>query len=287
MMAPSRRPENLPDFSDPPVVEVVLSVQFASLTAFRTIHVGLLWQEFRDQFPEASEHPPLPPVFETFGLTPASGFVMPAPRLEFLQTPPISRQWFAKSDGSELIQFQPDRLVHNWKKRGPDHSYPRYEHIREQFEAEIFKVNSFLERHALGTVKPNQCEVTYVNAIQLRTDADHKARLSEIVTVWSDRTSDNFLGILEGADLQAHYLMRDDDGTPYCRLHMLAAPALRQDSAEPVVRMELTARGRPTADTIPAALDLLDREREVVVRGFASVTTSEMHARWGRKDAGA
>ena len=60
------RPPDLPDFDNPPLVEVVLSVQFSDLQSYRTVHPGLLWErKFRESFPEFAEQPPLDPLFET------------------------------------------------------------------------------------------------------------------------------------------------------------------------------------------------------------------------------
>ena len=42
-MALNGRPEDLPDFRDPPLVEVVLGVQFATVAGFGSVHAGLLW----------------------------------------------------------------------------------------------------------------------------------------------------------------------------------------------------------------------------------------------------
>ena len=46
----SRSPD-LPDFGNPPVTEVVLGVQFGTLDRLLAPHLGLVWTEFRDQFP--------------------------------------------------------------------------------------------------------------------------------------------------------------------------------------------------------------------------------------------
>ena len=66
----SDRPADLPDFTDPPVTEVVLGVQFNSIEHFLAPHVGLLWQALTPDFPYAEEHPPVGPAFETFGENP-------------------------------------------------------------------------------------------------------------------------------------------------------------------------------------------------------------------------
>jgi len=63
-----RRPADLPDFERPPVTEVVLSLQFASLPGLKNVHAGLLWQHFSTRYPNVEEYPPIAPVFETFGL---------------------------------------------------------------------------------------------------------------------------------------------------------------------------------------------------------------------------
>src|ERR1700722_7390502 len=61
-----RRPADLPEFGVPPLTEVVLGAQFDVIPGFLTPYVGLIWQRFRDSFPFIEEHPPVPPVFETF-----------------------------------------------------------------------------------------------------------------------------------------------------------------------------------------------------------------------------
>ena len=45
-------PTPLPDFENPPVIEVVCGVSFAPLTDLKAVHLGLLWERFRDRYPE-------------------------------------------------------------------------------------------------------------------------------------------------------------------------------------------------------------------------------------------
>jgi len=80
----------LPDFTNPPVIEVALSVQFEPLSGFRTSHFGLLWSDFRRQFPRTEEHPPRPPVIDQFGIRRAPKMdvrvemALPVPQCRFL-----------------------------------------------------------------------------------------------------------------------------------------------------------------------------------------------------------
>ena len=46
----TERPSDLPDFSSPPVVETVLSVQFDRLKAAHSAHFGLYWREVLSRF---------------------------------------------------------------------------------------------------------------------------------------------------------------------------------------------------------------------------------------------
>jgi hypothetical protein len=107
------RPSDLPDFRDPPLNEVLLGVQFAQAKGYSQIRVGEVWGLFKSAFPEVEEQPPLQPSFEVFGLPQAAqgwaGFVM---------GPTHNRFWFLTRQKDELIQFQHDRLLHNWRKVG-------------------------------------------------------------------------------------------------------------------------------------------------------------------------
>lgn len=50
------RPADLPDYDNPPVNEVVIGIQFDQL-AITGAHIGLFWEELRDEFPKPLEQP--------------------------------------------------------------------------------------------------------------------------------------------------------------------------------------------------------------------------------------
>jgi uncharacterized protein (TIGR04255 family) len=56
--------DGLPEFSNPPVVEVALSVQFTPLPGFRPIRLGRLQDTWRAEYPHYEEQPPLAGVIE-------------------------------------------------------------------------------------------------------------------------------------------------------------------------------------------------------------------------------
>lgn len=277
----SDRPGDLPDFSAPPVVEVVLSIQFERLAAFRTPQIGLLWAEVRDRFPKFEEHPPLDPVFEKFepGAPVKIGL-----QIETCDVPPLPRIWFLNEDGSHLLQVQPDRLIHNWREAGLGYAYPRYERLRKAFAEEIRLFENFIERERLGELVVNQCELTYVNHIEPGEAWQRHGELSEIFQNWSELRNRSFLPEPEDVGVNARYVMRTLQGVPFGRLHAKMQAAWRISDKRPIYVLNLTARGLPQDSGAEGALTFLDTAREWIVKGFADLTKPRMHRTWGRID---
>jgi uncharacterized protein (TIGR04255 family) len=272
----------LPDFSAPPVVEVALSVQFDRLTKLRTPQMGLLWHDmFRERFPSTEDHPPLESVIERFDTPTARSGI---PRIELREYPPTPRCWFLNPPGTELIQVQQDRFVHNWRKAGTAADYPRYEHVRKTFESELNRFNEYINRESLGAFVPNQCDITYVNHIAAGNLWKSHGELNQVLTVFERRYSDDFLSAPEDAVIRMRFVIPDKSGQPLGRLHATLKPGYRNGDHQPFFLLDLTARGRPIGDGIAGVLAFLDLGREWVVRGFASMTTQTMHKEWGRKN---
>ncbi len=265
-----------PSFERPPVAEVVLSIQFASIPNFGSVHIGLLWQEFHNVYPKVSEQPPLAAVFETLG---AVALTKPQFRLEMVQAP-MSRFWFEPEDGGHLLQVQQDRVIHNWRKRD-DEPYPRYEPIRERFEDEINTILAFLSRERLGSIEPNQCEVTYTNLIVLPDGTNPHDHLERITPLWGGWRVESELAPLENAGLNMRYLLRSED-IPVGRVYVDFQPVFFSQDANPAIKLEITARGKPQDSSVEGAFRLLDAERRAVVRTFAHVTSEEMRIEWGQ-----
>lgn len=273
------RPSDLPDFEQPPVDEVVLSIQFGTVPAFQNARAGLFWNRIRSVYPLVSEQPPIAPVFETFGPG-----VQAAPfGLQFQASfaPPTPRFWFEDSSGVDLLQLQQDRILHNWRKRQATQEYPHYEAIRDRFEKEVYELADFMRAEKLDDLRPNQCEVTYINAIRLPDDTNPQRHLEQITPLWKGETAP-VEGEAELTVLQHRYVIHDGD-KPFGRTYVNFAPAFTMLDSAPVVRLEITVRARPRDESIGEAFRLLDYERGVVVRTFAAVTTKTMHDFWRRK----
>jgi uncharacterized protein (TIGR04255 family) len=268
------RPEHLPDFELPPLVEVVLSVQFASPLQYRDVYAREVWALFEEQFNQVEEQPPLPPQYEVFG-GPGPGAVQF--KFERMTGPLRNRYWFLAPKGHELIQFQHDRFIHNWRKVGSANSeYPRFEAIREKFQDELTRIDEFYRRKGWGPIRPNQCELTYVNRMPLVLDRPLPPSFyfrKMDVSLVGDAT--DFVIQLQQT------ILSKDKGSPIGRLY-IDASTQPDESGSRQLAMNLTARGVPAEPTIPAALAFLVDQRELVVNTFAEFTSEAAHQLWKR-----
>lgn len=256
------------------MIEVALSVQFERLDV-TTLRLGLVWQRFRDRFIRVEEKPELDAAFERFGPLEKT---VPGVRFE-VGAAPWPRLWFINEAGNELVQVQRDRFIRNWRKTDGQPDYPRYSNLRAAFVSDWEIFAGFVTEELKSSLVPNQCEVTYVNIIE----ATDPSRLDQVLSFISGSYSDAYLAKPERAEVQFRYVLKDEMDKPWGRLHVAATPAMRATDNQPVVRLSLTARGNPPTHDMEGAMNTLDAGHEAVVRGFASITTPEMHAAWRRK----
>lgn len=271
-MALSNR--TLPDYERPPVIETYLGVQFTPLTKFSIPHFGLYWSKIRDEYPDFQVQPPLIPVVEQFG---AALMVQPKIGVELVSVPDV-RCWFIEKSGRMLTQVQRDRFVHNWRKRALDDKYVHYDKIKPKFSNEWRNFCAFLQEADVGTPEINQCEISYVNHLELGGGWMSYGELNKVVAPWSGNFSDNFLPKPESVTIAAHYIIPDEKG----RLHIEMQPAIRQEDAKEILQLNLTARGKPQSSKLEDILEWFDIGHEWIVRGFTDFTGKEMQKFWGR-----
>lgn len=267
--------QSFPDFTNPPVDETVLSVQFAPIAGFGAPHFGLYWATIRREFERFQMQPPIASVTEQFGPSPR---VAPRMGIQFVTEPEL-RCWFLDQSGGRLLQVQRDRFIHNWRRITGNELYPRYPSIRTTLHKEWLGFCAFLDREKLGQPQVNQCEVTYVNQIEIGNGWNGYEELSRVVASWSGARSGSFLPHPDRVNMETHYLLPNNLG----RLHIAIEPVIRGRDAREVLQLTLTARGAPKSSTIDDIFAWLDLGREWVVKGFGDFTTPEMHKIWGRK----
>ncbi len=270
------RPRDLPDFDNPPVVETVLSVEFEPLKAMRMVHFGLLWKEYIKRFPRTEARPPLESAMENF---PESAPRQLGLQLRTYENPPTPRLCFLNGEGTELLQFQPDRFIKNWRKRAESDRYTRYERNKKAFDKEFATFQRFVSRNKLGAVKIRQCEVTYVNHIVAGDGWKDYSDIERIFTIWVNPPGEQFPGHATDIALHARFTIPDQTGQPIGRLHADISPAIRTADSRPMYVLNLTARGQ-----LGDGYDFLDLGRRWIVKSFAELTTPDIQKIWRRKD---
>jgi hypothetical protein len=97
--------------------------------------------------------------------------------------------------------------------------------MREVFFEELQRLDAFVARGKLGSVKPNQCEVTYVNNIQPSGIWEHSGQAERVFRTWTPLASGSSLPAAEDVRFSVRYVIADDQGQPLGRLHVKVQPA--------------------------------------------------------------
>ncbi len=263
------RPAHLPDYKFPPLNEVVLGVQFSQIEGYHQILAGEVWNLYRGHYPKVEEQPALAPVFETFG-----GRAGPLLQFGFMAGANHDRFWFVAPDKAELIQFQADRLLHNWRKTDEgDNPYPHFEQMIEKFTAELKTLQDYFLSLSKQRLQINQCEVSYINQINLSDSRD----LSEWLRFLT------FPDICKPDDISftTRRALNDKDGKPWGRLFIEGGSGINRFGG-PTLQVTLTVRGAPFTGDIDSAVQFIGKGREVIVTTFAEIMTDDAQKKWER-----
>lgn len=263
----------LPEYARPPVVEVSVGIQFSGLGHYTSLIASDFYDRIKRNYPTVEEHSPLDAAFETFGIRAADEAV----KFELIATPPQPRFFFISQDGSELIQFQKDRLHYNWRKSGGAGEYPRYPNVRANFEKAFNTLSDWVARHNLGSVNVTQCEIVYVNQIPLINSSSEQCGLSQIFP-WFD----GLPGRTEDGNFQFRQRLVDEQKRATARLTcglQYGTDQLGQREA----RLMLLVRGRSNEEDGEDYLTFFDEGRKVIVHTFTNITTAHAHEMWGRQ----
>lgn len=267
----------LPDFDQPPVTEVIIGIQNAT-TQFSNVHAGMFYERMKKRFPKVSEQDPLAAIFETFGPNPVqSGF-----HLQFGRTP--TRYWFVTEDDCELIQIQNDRFLHNWRQTQASDRYPRFKKLFSEFVLELDAWQKFLQDQNIGDLSINQVEVTYINHIYTEGEGNPYAYLGDVFRFWAKDMPPQEGFPFDNATGSVRFLLQDEEGAPYGRLHAEFLPAFHNETQRAAIQFQLTARAKPKQDTVDAARATIEKCHEAIVKSFAGLTTAKMHELWGLKN---
>ena len=266
--------QNLPDYENPPIKEVLCGILFKPIEEMLAPHFGLLWEKFKPEFPNCQEVAPLFPQIEFQK-------VSPKPDFELLNKPPLPRIWFIESTENGIIQVQRDRFLYNWRKLHPKDEYPHYHSILRKFQKYLSVFKAFLDKNKLGTLEPLQYEMTYLNHILQGNGWETDKDIGKIFTDFSwQADKQRFLPIPEDINWRASFLLPDGLG----RLRLRIQKAQRHEDKHPLILFELIVRGIGKDKSPEAMLAWFDLAHEWIVSGFADLTGPEIQKSiWRRK----
>ncbi len=267
--------QRTPEYDRPPVVEVVCGVLFRNLRQVLAPHTGDLWQRFRAQFPKCIEQPLIAPAVETFDEPMRA-------TLQLSDLPPIPRLWFLTEREDRLVQFQRDRFLFNWKRVDPVDEYPHFREVFASFQQHFGVLAEFLRQSTLGEVEPQQFELTYVNHIDpavVAGDVDGLGGLFPDLAWRADQP--RFLRPPEDSTWRISFVLPNRAG----RLHATVRTLVDAETARPLIRFELTARGIGAEKTVAAMPTWFEMAHGWIVGGFADLTHLRVQqTAWGRRD---
>ena len=215
-----------PLYQNPPVDEVTCGCQFQPLERLKVPHMGLLWDRFRKEFPTADHAPPIVseagmPVIDRTGL-------------------PWPRVWFINQTESRLIQFQPDRLHFNWRRREGEPTYPHYPEMIDRFMESFAVLEKFVAELGLGVIQPVVYEMTYINHMAQGAGWETIDDLPKVFRDFSWTKDENrYLPRPANVSWQAAFELPDGGGRFSAKLNQ----AKRSADSPMFLLLELTARG--------------------------------------------
>ena len=271
------RHKPLPEFASPPVVEVAVSVRFDAPVLDGPL-IALRWGQVRDRFPLREEASPLTSTIETFG-----GPQEPRIEIQFSGISPTQRLLMLSRSKTKLLQIQKDLFGYSWRKLQPQHEYPRYEKIRNDFECELANFQTFLSAERLEHLSSVQCEITYVNLILPEENVwSNHSELGKVIPSAEPRLTEGFLPPPEQTRYVSQYVISGEDDIPQGRLYVSVEPTYHMPDKTPMYLMKLTFRGDPQGDGPDGIIKAMDLGHEWIVQGFATLTSSKMHRVWRR-----
>jgi len=254
-----------PHFAHPPVVEVACGVQFEAIEQWRTPQYGQFGATIRDKYPETEDHPPLPRMRPE-----ATATFDP----QWSSLPPLRRVFFISPPGNFLIQLQPNRLLHNWRKVLDGDEYPRFDAAFEKFMWAWKEFRTFLSVSGSQPAKPEVWELTYINHI-VRPDARFPKDMWAYLAFYPETPQATTAKEASSVSMQIAWPLPDELGT----LALDVKHGNRVVDQQEVLVLDFTARG-PANDDPEAMKKWFGVAHDAIVNSFEKLTTKEAHAKW-------
>lgn len=256
--------EGLPRFTNPPVVELAIGIEFLPLPSLSTVPLVELRPLWSGAYPYVEEQPVLPS--RNTGKAQIPGF-----NLELVTGVPPIRLWLLNDNRSELLQVQNDRLVINWRANYGS-VYPHYRQLEPRFVENWAILGRAVAERSLGQLQPIIAEVTYINHFALE---DGETLFDALSVLNRNSPLESFEPVIQ----LGSPIMTADGSTQFGEQSI--AVNRSQDGGREVHLTSVAQVGFFRGDSDPIT-NALRRAHARAVTNFTEVTTDRMHQRWGR-----
>lgn len=262
-------------FADPPVVEVVLGVQFDPLQGFNATHAGVFWQTcLGQQWLNPKLAMPLDTAPER--LDPKGIWnVLDGVRIE--ERRPDVRVQFTDSADERMIQVQDSWFVFNWRRRGGD--YPTYQRLLPDFLEHFALFSGFAQDQGFSRPSPRNWEVTYVNRIPMGVLWSTVSDWGRVLPGILGNVAALSAGSLETFNANWTVLLPDSSGRMRTRIRHVKSLA---EPAEEALEYRLVTRGPLDVGRGESVEDALTKGHDAIVQTFLETTSAEAQTNWGR-----
>lgn len=257
-----------PTFTNPPIIELVLGVEFTPIDALKSIHYQGIYDLFRDDFPNSQDEQPLVASHDR-------GEGDPQTRISFQvdAKPPLPRLWFLSPEKDLLIQFQADRFVLNWRKQNQQDVYPSFEALAPKFEHTFNKLTDHIQDKFGIDLNVEQIEVSYVNMVS----SGDFPKLYKFQKIIDDKDIN-----LEGLGATFGEVLSFDEYAQSARLIYDIQVALEQADSSRDYRLCLTVRGSPKSQSNQKIKIFMQAAHDKIVGRFLAITTRSAQQKWGK-----
>lgn len=244
---------------DPPIVELALSLHFVPLSGATVRDMVAVYEEgFASQYPTFQQVQRSDPLI-------VGPVTAAPPNFELMTGLELPRLWFVGSDTHDLVQFQDDRIVQNWRRLGPQdggHEYPGYGVIRDKFARSFERAWEVLSQRGFAGPSLVSAELAYVNSITLVVGTDVR-RIAEVLAFY--KQSDPPTPI---TGFQAAWMEQVEAGW----IHFATGFGTRPDKS-PAINLTLSGRFDVAGLSLADALARFDMMHDNIHQTFKRVVT--------------
>jgi len=231
-------------------------------------HLGAFWKSLGEEYPSARGRA-FPMIVERF-----DGKAVNALDFEMLDKPPLARVWSSTVRATNSSRFSERGCLFNWRRVQPADDYRTYEQVKTGFLRHLGEFRAFVKDNSLGDVVINQQELTYIDHIPNGT-VDGLAKVSGLFPglSWAVNVDARFARAV--FNIRTSFALPEEGG----RLHVNVRTATRAADGQPLILLEMTARGIGAAADDNGLSQWFDHAHEATLNMFWDLTSDDVRKR--------